>query len=249
MWLESAFFKMIRQNEIRYVCLHIRIFFLALLVTSVYGLGLPEEIYSRLKSEEFKVREEAQAKMLQWARLNPAIAVDQLYIQSQTAADPEQRARCLNILRDLIIEKFEEQGQGFVGIQMQDMIVKVPDASEPPAMSAVRITHILPGMAAEAAGLKVNDTIIGLNGKRWTNEVVSNAFMESIKKLKPGTKVKLEILRMNKVQEVEVTLCRRPQTDMDPRVELNLERFEAQKQAEKEAHFQGWMEQRKAVND
>lgn len=249
MWLKPALFKMISKDEIRHVCMHIRIFFLALLVTSVQGAGLPEQIFDRLKSDEFRIREEAQTQMLQWARLNPAIAVDELYRQSQTAADPEQRTRCLSILRDLILEEFEEQGQGFVGIQMQDTIVKVPEEDKVLTLRAVRITHVLQGMAAEAAGLKVNDTIIGLNGKKWTNEVVSGAFMESVKKLKPGTKVKLEIMRMNKVQEVEVTLCRRPQMEMDPRFELNPERFEAQRLAEKDAHFQGWLKQRKATND
>lgn len=249
MWFKPALLKMIIKDEIRYVYLYIRIFVGFLLVVSAHAAGLPDEIFGRLKSEEFKVREEAQTQMLQWAKSNPAIAVDALYRQSQIAADPEQRTRCLSVLRNLILEEFDQRGQGFVGIQMQDTIAKITEEGKPLTMRAVRITHILPGMAAEAAGLKANDTIIGLNGKKWTNEVVTDAFMDSIKKLKPGTKVKLQILRMNTVHEVEVTLCRRPQTEMDPRFELNLERFEAKKQAEKEAYFQGWLEQRKAIHD
>lgn len=245
----SALLKMITNDEIRHVYLHIRIIIGLIVVTSAHAVGLPDEIFGRLKSEDFKIREGAHAQMLQWAKLNPAIAADELYRQSQIATDPEQRTRCLSILRNLILDEFDQQGQGFVGIQMQDTIAKITEEGKPLTMRAVRITHILPGMAAEAAGLKANDTIIGLNGKKWTSELVSDAFMDSIKKLKPGTKVKLQILRMNTIHEVEVTLCRRPQTEMDPRFELNLERFEAQKQAEKEAYFQGWLEQRKAIHE
>ena len=248
MWAKIVLFEMIRNQKPQHLLLRMRGLFLVLLVTTSHGAGLPPEIFSKLKSEEFKVREEGQAQMLQWATLHRQIAIDELYRQSQIGADPEQRERCLNVLRELIVKEFEEQGEGFVGIQMQDVMAAIKEDGKPVNVNALRITHVIPGMAAEAAGLKVNDTIVGLNGKKWANEVVSVAFMESIKKLKPGTKVKLEILRMDQMQVVEVTLCRRPQV-ADPRFGLNMEQFEAQRQAEKEAYFRKWMEQRKPSND
>lgn len=217
-----------------------------LILGSAAAQVLPERMLSGLKSEQFKVREQAQAEMLEWARTNKAAAMDALFQQSQSAADPEQRARCLAVLRELVLEEFELQGEGFVGIQMLDVLATLKQGEKPEALRAVRITHILPGMAAEAAGLKVNDTILGLNGKRWSHEVASVSFMDSIKKIKPGTKVRLEVLRIEELREVEVTLCRRPDLNaVDPRFGLRPERIEARKQAEKDAYFRNWLEQRR----
>ncbi len=211
---------------------------------------LPERMLSGLKSEQFKVREQAQAEMLEWARANKATAVDALFRQSQAAADPEQRARCLAVLREIVLEEFEAQGEGFIGIQMLDVMVTLKQDDKPEALRGVRITHILPGMGAEAAGMKVNDTIIGLDRKRWIHEIASVAFMDSIKKMKPGTKVTLQVLRMDELREVEVTLSRRPDLNaVDPRFGLQPERIEARKQAEKDAHFRNWMEQRRMKAD
>lgn len=221
-----------------------------LILGSAAAQVLPERMLSGLKSEQFKVREQAQAEMLEWARANKAAAMDELFQQSQSAEDPEQRVRCLAVLRELVLEEFELQGEGFVGVQMLDVLATLKKGDKPEALRAVRITQILPGMAAEAAGLKVNDTILGLNGTRWSHEVASVSFMDSIKKTKPGTKVRLEVLRVEELREVEVTLCRRPDLNaVDPRFGLQPERIEARKQAEKDAYFRNWLEQRRMKDD
>jgi hypothetical protein len=85
----------------------------------------PSTALENFKSEDFRTRESAQANCSN-GRGNPGIAMDRLFGQSQTADDPEARERCLAVLRELVGDEYQKEGEGYIGIRMQEETGKVP---------------------------------------------------------------------------------------------------------------------------
>lgn len=209
------------------------------------GDEIPGEYMNHLASEEFRVREKAQADLLAWARARREPAIEKLYALSQQLDDPEVRQRCLDVLQDLVMDDYLNEGSGYMGIQMQPMIVNVP--GDPQMRVGVRVSMVMPDSAAAKAGIQVGDMIVGIGDQIWREQLLPDFFTEEIKKLKPKTKVKLKMLRNEVPMEVEVTLGRRPMyadrrvfgdEDLDP---------DALEREEKEAYFRDWLRRRKSV--
>jgi hypothetical protein len=81
----------------------------------------------------------------------------------------------------------------------------VPDYSDD-AVKGVRLTGTSPGSAAERAGLKGGDVIVGWGDKPMDNLTDMMGFLM---KGKPGDKVKLKVVRDGKPVELEATLTER----------------------------------------
>ena len=207
---------------------------------------LPAEAFSHLRSEEFKKRESAQAELLAWARERPEPAIEELYRQSRSADDPEVRERCLGILRDLVNDEYLKEGEGFLGIQMQQPndIVNVP--GDPKPRMAVRVTLVMPDSAAEAAGLHVNDLIAGLGDHVWHEGLAYELFREEIRQMKPNTKVTLKVLRDGKLLDIDVKLGRRPPYADTMFMDLRQVDPQALERAAKDAYFRRWLDRRKS---
>ena len=69
-----------------------------------------------------------------------------------------------------------------------------------------RIIDVVPGSAAEAAGLDRDDIVIGIDGRT----VDEDAFNESILEHKPGDTLHMTLIRMGEVKELPVTLMASP---------------------------------------
>lgn len=211
---------------------------------AAWALELPAEPLLNLKSEEFRQRESAQADLLVWARAHPEPAMDALFRHSREAADPEVRERCLAVLRALVNDEYLTEGEGYIGIRMQDEFANVP--GDPKPRSVIRVIQVIAESAAQHAGLQPNDLIAGLADQVWHEGAVSRLFSEKIRQLKPRTKVKLQVLRDGKLQAIEVTLGRRPfiadlmlpdERAVDP---------ESAERAARDAYFRRWLERKKS---
>jgi predicted metalloprotease with PDZ domain len=209
-----------------------------------WSIELPAETFADLNSEEFRKRESAQGKLLEWARGQGEPAVDALFHQFKLSSDPEVRDRCLGILRDLVNDRYQMEGKGWVGIRMLPEIAKVP--GDPRARSVIRVTEVLPDSAALAAGLQVNDLIAGLEDDVWHLGLAVQAFSDKIQELKPGTKVKLKILRDGKLLDLEMKLGKRPLHADNRFLQLPEEALEAAEREAKETYFREWLERKKA---
>ena len=217
------------------------------LATAVHSwsIELPAQPFFNLGSEEFRKRESAQAELLAWSREHPEEAKDELFRQSRVADDPEVRERCLGVLRELVNDEYLREGEGYLGIQMQQAneIVNIP--GEPKPRMAIRVIQVMPESAAELAGLQVNDLIAGLGDDKWHEGPAYDLLRERIRQFKPDTRVTLKVLRNGGMMEIEVKLGRRPlQADMmffDPR-QVDPE---AAERAAKDAYFRRWLERRK----
>ncbi len=218
-----------------------------LCISLASALEIPPLALSELNAEKFAVRETAQANVLKWAREQDEDSVrSELFRQSQEAEDPEVRARCLAVLKELVSDDYLKEGEGYIGIRMQDEFANFPD--DPKPRGVIRVIQVVPDSAAAKAGLLLNDLIGELDGNIWREQPVSIPFGERIRQHKPGEKVRLKVLREGKVVEVVVSLGRRPliadafffsDDDID---------VEAMEKKAKDAFFRRWMENKKAEN-
>lgn len=211
--------------------------------TPLIAAEIPSALLAELDSEDFRTRENAQANLLEWARKNAAIATDLIYTQSTRGAEPEVRERCTAVLKELVWELHSKEGEGFIGIRMMEETVMVP--GDPVMRACVRVSFVMPKSPAETAGIQNNDLIVAVEGKIWRNLPVSVPFSEEIRNHKPGTTVKLSLLRDEKLIEVPVLLTRRPQHADNPMLgedQLDLEAAEA---AAREAFFERWLERKR----
>ena len=213
---------------------------------SADNLSIPSQQLNNLGSPEFKVRERAETELLEWGRKNPEWAMPEFLRQSQLAVDPEVRERCLHVLRSLVTDEYLKEGEGYIGIALaiKDDIVTIP--GDPKPRHAVRVVEVRADTPGQKSGILLNDLIVALEGEIWREVEATPAFRESIKKMKPTTVTRLTILRDGVLVDLRVTLGRRPlMADMF----LNGQNanLDATERAAKEAYFQRWLSQRKAL--
>lgn len=224
----------------------VAMFFWSGWISPLMGDVVPQKDWREsLGSDDFKRREEAQSALLLWGRQNPREAKEWFYLRAAEETDPEIRRRCQAILRDLIIDEYLKEGDGYAGITMQVMPVVVPgDAGQ---RFGIRVTQVVPGAAAARAGVVVGDVIVGLDGKIWREANADREFQSRVRSQKPGGKVVLKLLRDNKEIDASLILGRRP-AGLDGQVPFGMKPEDASRmdQEAKDAYFKRWLEQRKA---
>lgn len=212
--------------------------------TAAAAPGPPADVVTGLDAEDFAARMNARDALLKWARTKPAPAKDWLFQRAFQDAEPEVRRRCLEVLRELVLDDYLKEGKGYAGILMQTQQVQVPgDAGR---RFAVRVSLVVKGGPAARAGVTAGDLIVGLGDLVWRDPAPDRAFSDQIQKKRPGETVTLKLLRNGKVESVAVRLTRRPpEGGQDPWLGgwPDLERIENQA---KESYFQDWLAARKA---
>ena len=128
--------------------------------------------------------------------------------------DHEIRLRLLEIAEHLFMRTAQEQMGGFLGISLR----AVDDRDDPrlsEGQAAIRVEQVLPGTAADRAGLRVKDLIIAVEdesldiAKHDTSE-----FITLIGSKLPGTAIRLVVLRDKEPFQVTVVLGHKPVTSM-----------------------------------
>ena len=207
------------------------------------ALELPAAPLAALESDEFQIREKGQAELLEWSRERPQAAMDELFRKSRSAEEPEVRERCTEVLRELVNDEYLKEGEGFIGIRMQDEMANVP--GDPKPRIAIRVIQVVPDSAAHKAGLKINDLIVGFDDKVWRAGSALIPFSDGIRQIKPGTRVTLRVVRDKQLIDVVVILDRRPLIADNPFLDERQVDVEAAEQAAREAYFRRWLERRK----
>ncbi|HEU5422850.1 MAG TPA: PDZ domain-containing protein, partial [Nitrolancea sp.] len=102
-------------------------------------------------------------------------------------------------------------GQGFIGIQGEDVTPDLASAYNLPAQSGVLVAGFAPDSSgnspAQQAGVKQGDIITAVNGKAVAN---SGDLAGALESQSPGTKVTLTVVRSSGTQQITVTLGQRP---------------------------------------
>jgi len=226
-----------------WLCRRIAAAMVVMIVVETTAADIPAKLLDGLKSEQFKDRENAQIELLAWARNKPKNAMDALFQQSRNDEDPEVTERCLAVLRELVDDQYETEGEGYVGILMQDENIVLPEDKQ--QTNVVRVMQVVPNSPAEKSGLRMNDLVTALDGVEWGGNQAMEPFRQRIRELKPGHVVRLKVLRAGQFLDVEVRLRRRPPIEGNPFFGLENVDPQAAEQAAKKAYFQRWLEQRK----
>lgn len=105
-----------------------------------------------------------------------------------------------------VVEDLIEHGEvkrGFLGISIQDMDATVASDMGLNITEGVFILEVSEEGAAQAAGIKKNDVIVGVNGQRVKN---TPKLQELIARKRPGDQVTITVHRKGKEQDISVTL-------------------------------------------
>lgn len=144
-----------------------------------------------------------------------------------TAIIPRQRigfAIPINLAKS-ILTQLRERGEvawGFLGVGIQDLNRSLTQALGMSEKKGALVTNILPGLAAEKAGLRQGDVILEFNGSPITDV---RALQQSVARTPVGTKVTMKILRRGEVQTVsavvgkfaqEIEVVARPEKSPEP---------------------------------
>lgn len=111
-----------------------------------------------------------------------------------------------------IMDEIIENGKvsrGWLGVEPQDVTPDLAKAFNLPQVRGVIIASIGKESPAAATGLAVGDIIIKINDKQAIN---TRQMLNEVAVLKPGTVVKLEVLRGGRTLSFDVTLAQRPQS-------------------------------------
>lgn len=114
-------------------------------------------------------------------------------------AVPSNQAR--SVMESLL--KFGRVQRGFLGIKMDEVDEALAKSLGLENTHGIVIADVVPGGAAEKAGLRAEDVIIELDGRKFTD---LPAFKNSIAAKEPGAKADLKIIRDKKEMNVSVTL-------------------------------------------
>ena len=101
--------------------------------------------------------------------------------------------------------------RSFLGIYMQDINEEIYEAMNLDSMQGAIIGEIVAGSPAEEAGLEASDIIVGFENKTINN---GSELKNLISNTKPGSKVKLNILRSGNKKDVYVILRERQEDSL-----------------------------------
>jgi serine protease Do/serine protease DegQ len=108
--------------------------------------------------------------------------------------------------------QFGEVRRGFLGAQLQDLDPALAEAfGLPPGQSGAVLNAIVPGSAADEAGLKAGDVVVGLNGRQINS---AGELRTQIGLLRVGDPVQLEVLREGKRIAVTARVTPREMTEV-----------------------------------
>ncbi len=199
--------------------------------------GIPPAILQDLSSDRFAEREAAQLSLHQWAARTPEKSADVLLKLAREAEDPEIRSRCMDALKAFVLER-EYRADGFLGISMQEVEVKLP--GERGAAKAIRVTMVVEDSAASEAGIAAGTLIVGIGDRMWREGEMIPEFREEVKRTRPGTMLTLQLLEEGMIVRKTLKLGERaPQAEgvweEDP-VKAN--------EAAREQFFRKWLDKR-----
>lgn len=109
------------------------------------------------------------------------------------------------------LRKYGHIHRGEIGVSLQTITLPLATALNLPRNTGVIISDVLPDSPAEAAGLRIGDVLLSIDGRPATSiPFVAFHFLGR----EQGDKVHLEVLRQQAMQSFDVTVVRR-EHDMD----------------------------------
>ncbi len=169
-----------------------------------------DELIPKLGSPLYKQREDATAGLIEIG----APTFQKLRSTYHDTDDLEVQLRIERIVRTAYLDYHVYNRSGFLGINLQPYVASMEEHPRLPSGAVgVKVGRVIPGTAAERAGLKVDDVIFEVDGEpvRGEGMQVIETFSATIRARGPGGKMKLTILRGLQQIPVDVTIGRCPE--------------------------------------
>ncbi len=131
--------------------------------------------------------------------INTAIITESGSYEGYSFAVPSNLVQ--KVIRDL--REFGEVQRAFLGVNIQDLDSETARAIGLPNAEGVYITRVTLNGAAQDAGLKSGDVVIGVNSTRVKS---TSELQEYVGRFRPGDQVNLEYWREGKKYRIRVTL-------------------------------------------
>ncbi len=90
-----------------------------------------------------------------------------------------------------------------LGVEVRGVTAADAEAFRLPAVEGAIMASVQPGQAADKAGIQMGDVVVGLNGNPIRTQT---QFMEELARLRPGDRVRLDIIRYGQRLQKQVTL-------------------------------------------
>ncbi len=111
----------------------------------------------------------------------------------------------VNIVKKVVEDLMEygEVQRAIIGVNIADVTSELADEANIDVVKGVYITDIVPGGAADEAGMKSGDVIVEFDGK---NTDTTSELEEQVSKKRPGDKVEVVVLRNNRRHDYDLVL-------------------------------------------
>ena len=97
--------------------------------------------------------------------------------------------------------------RGWLGIEVRQLTPDLAETIGLPGQTGVAVARVFEGSPARAAGLRAGDVIVALDGDPV--DTFSSA-LDRVTKVKPGTELKLTVVRQGKTHQLAITVSQRP---------------------------------------
>ncbi len=111
----------------------------------------------------------------------------------------------INMAKDVMDQliKYGKVERGMLGVQVQSLTPELAQALKLPQQQGAVVTQVVPGSAAQKAGIKANDVIVSING----NPVTSAADLSNtIGAMRVGTKLNLGVIRNGRTITINASI-------------------------------------------
>lgn len=152
-----------------------------------------------LGAEKLEVRLKAQESLVRLAEATPRQIIIELARAYGETNDLEVEARLEAVLSRLAREWMFYHPPGFMGINFR--MVSLENQG-----SVIEVLQVIPGGAAEDAGIRANDRILSFNGTEINDMPDQEAFADTIAALQPGSLVELVVLRNGRSAQLRLAL-------------------------------------------
>ncbi len=112
-----------------------------------------------------------------------------------------------------VVEQLKDKGRvsrGWLGVLIQDVTRELAETFGMRHPRGALVAQVLPGSPAEKAGMHAGDIILSINGK---DIPTSSNLPPLVGVTKAGTEVKLQVLRLGEITDVQVLLEELPEDD------------------------------------
>jgi C-terminal processing protease CtpA/Prc len=174
-------------------------------------------VVKRLGAEKFAERQAAERELVQLAERGHEAVLRVCVAGYRQSTDPEVRLRLKSAMEQIVEKHLFGAPRGFLGIQINNVFIGeggqvIINGVQVPAR-AIWVGNVVENSGAAKAGLQPNDIITAVNGEQWPDG--PTGFTRFIQAKKPGSVVKLTVLRGNETKEVAATLGDLPEAERE----------------------------------